>query len=56
MKSLFDEFHLQQECVKWVLDIGLSAPSHPLLQLLDSEEGGKTREAIENRVRVLWGS
>lgn len=33
-----------------MLDVGLSAPSHPLIQLLDSEEGEKTRELIKSRV------
>lgn len=50
LTKLFDEFKLRQDCVKWVLDTGLSAPSHPLIQLLDSEEGAKTRNAIESRV------
>ncbi|OAO17953.1 G1/S-specific cyclin-E1 [Blastocystis sp. ATCC 50177/Nand II] len=49
LTKLFDEFKLRQDCVKWVLDTGLSAPSHPLIQLLDSEEGAKTRNAIESR-------
>ena len=50
LRSLLREFQLNQECTKWVLDVGLSAPSHPLIQLLDSEEGEKTREMIKSRV------
>lgn len=50
MKELVREFPLNQECVKWVLDVGVSAPSHPLLQLLDSPEGEKTKEIIQNKV------
>ena len=50
LKELVREFPLNQECVKWVLDVGVSAPSHPLLQLLDSPEGEKTKEIIQNKV------
>lgn len=50
MSQLIDEFELKQDCVKWVLDIGLSASSHPLLQVLDSSEGDKTKAVIMNNV------
>ena len=50
LKRLLEEFSLSQECVKWVLDIGLSAPSHPLLQLLDSPDGEKTKSIIQTKV------
>ena len=50
LKELVREVPLNQECVKWVLDVGVSAPSHPLLQLLDSPEGEKTKEIIQNKV------
>ena len=50
LTKLIEVFCLKQECVKWVLDIGLSASSHPLLQVLDSEEGEKTKAIILNNV------
>lgn len=36
--------------MKWVLAIGLAAPSHPLLLMLDGEDGEKTRALIQNKV------
>lgn len=56
LKRLLEDFQLKQDCTKWVLDIGMSAPSHPLIQLLDSDEGEKTRELIVGRVGVEQGS
>ena len=50
LKVLLEEYSLCQDCVKWVLVIGLSAPSHPLLQLLDSPEGEKTKIIIQSKV------
>lgn len=50
LTKLIEVFSLKQECVKWVLDIGLSASSHPLLQVLDSDEGEKTKAIILNNV------
>ena len=53
LKKLLDEYQLQQECVKWVLDIGLSAPSHPLLQLLDTQEGEEVKHTILTKVIII---
>ena len=50
LKQLLDKYELQQDCVKWVLDIGLSAPSHPLLQLLDTQEGEEVKQTILTKV------
>ena len=54
LKLLLEEYTLCQDCVKWVLDIGLSAPSHPLLQLLDSPEGEKTKIVIQSKVLLIF--
>ena len=49
LTSLVAEFSLNSDCVKWVLSIGLAAPSHPLLLLLDGKDGEKTRNMIQNK-------
>lgn len=55
LATLIDEFSLNSDCVKWVLSIGMAAPSHPLLVLLDGKDGEKTRELIQTKVCfTIW--